>query len=112
MHQFKLPIPPSNNKYYRHVNNRVLLSAEGRAYKQHVELLCKKIKITGSVRVEIDIHSKNNVRRDLDNFPKGIFDALTYAQVWADDSLVDEMEVIRHENNKNDPHIIVRIFEL
>jgi len=115
MIEFKLAIPPSNNKYYRHVKNRVLLSAEGRAYKKYVKAHLYFLggkKIEGSVRIEIEIHARDDRKRDLDNFPKGIFDALTHAQVWNDDKQVDEMVVLRRENKKDDPHIAVRIYEL
>ena len=95
------------------------MSDEGRAYKQAVAttllnstLLNSTCNHFTSVRVEIDIHAKNNVRRDLDNFPKGIFDALTFAGVWKDDSIVDEMEIIRGYNDKKNPHIVVRIFDI
>jgi len=114
MHEMTLPMPPSNNRYYRHARGRTYLSDEGKAYKKAVAtiLFNSRHHEFTSVRVEIDIHAKNNVRRDLDNFPKGIFDALTFAGAWKDDSIVDEMEIIRSYNDKNNPHIVVRIIDL
>ena len=116
MIEFKLAIPPSNNLYYRHVNNRVLLSKEGRAYKEYVKIQAsaqnKRKMLDCSLRVELIIHARDNRRRDIDGFSKSVFDALTYTKVWRDDCLIDEMVVLRRENKKDDPHIIVRIIEL
>jgi crossover junction endodeoxyribonuclease RusA len=42
--------------------------------------------------VEILLYPPDN-RRDIDNYTKGLFDALTHAGVWEDDSQVKRMLV-------------------
>ena len=49
----------------------------------------------GPVAVEIEAHMPDKRRRDLDNLLKGLFDALTHAGVWMDDSQVDDFRVRR-----------------
>ena len=112
MYELTLPIPPANNRYYRHARGRTYLSAEGKAYKRAVNLLARPIMLKGSLRIEVEIHSRDNRRRDIDGYPKGLFDALTNAGVWEDDSQVDEMEFVRGENNKINPHLKVKIFKI
>ena len=34
--EFELPWPPSVNHYYRHVGHRVLISRDGRHYRENV----------------------------------------------------------------------------
>lgn len=34
-------------------------------------------------------------RRDLDNMPKALFDGLTHAGVWTDDSQIDDLRIVR-----------------
>ncbi|HEK2062561.1 TPA: RusA family crossover junction endodeoxyribonuclease, partial [Proteus mirabilis] len=34
---------------------------------------------------------------DLDNLPKAVFDSLTHAEFWGDDSQIDDMRIRRGE---------------
>jgi crossover junction endodeoxyribonuclease RusA len=61
MYKFTLPFPPSNNTYYRHVDDRVLLSKKGRDYKQAVvEILQRlglaKIMIEDAVLIRLELY--------------------------------------------------------
>lgn len=47
------------------------------------------------VRVEIVVHGPDRRARDIDNLTKAALDALTHAQVWEDDSQIDELHVVR-----------------
>jgi len=51
--------------------------------------------ISDHVAVRIEVYVPDWRRRDLDNRPKGVLDALTYARVWGDDHQVDELRLIR-----------------
>lgn len=91
-----LPWPPSNNTYYRHVGNRVLLSSAGRAYRADVvAALASQItpRFGQHVRVSLTVTAcaPDRRRRDLDNLGKAICDALTFAGVYADDSQIDRL---------------------
>ena len=99
-----LPWPPSVNVYWRHVGSKVLISAEGRTYSRKVYdcvlMQCaprSSLNVTrrfdSPVSVDITAYPPNRARRDLDNLPKAILDALTKARVWEDDSLVHDLRV-------------------
>ena len=99
----ELPWPPSVNVYWRHVGAKVLISREGRAYASEVYGIVLEHRATGSgvmpyfiafpVSVDIIAHPPNKARRDLDNLPKAILDALTKARLWEDDSLVHDLRI-------------------
>ncbi|MBB3324891.1 RusA family crossover junction endodeoxyribonuclease [Atlantibacter sp. RC6] len=99
-----LPFPPSVNTYWRAPNKgalagRHLVSAAGRKYQSEacaaiVEQLRRLPKpSTTAAAVEIILFPPDQRRRDLDNYNKALFDALTHAGVWKDDSQVKRMLV-------------------
>lgn len=99
-----LPFPPSVNTYWRAPNKgplagRHLISAKGRAYQSAacaaiVEQLRRLPKPTSAAAaVEIILFPPDARRRDIDNYNKALFDALTHAGVWEDDSQVKRMLV-------------------
>ncbi|EFG3327626.1 RusA family crossover junction endodeoxyribonuclease, partial [Escherichia coli] len=99
-----LPFPPSVNTYWRHPNKgafagKSLISAAGRKFQSAacaaiVEQLRRLPKPTSApASVEIVLFPPDNRSRDLDNYNKALFDALTHAGVWEDDSQVKRMLV-------------------
>lgn len=100
-----LPWPPSLNSYYRSPNKgplagRHLISARGRLYRVEVVAagwaqLRLKPMLTGRLYVYIDAYPPDKRKRDLDNLLKALFDALTHAGVWVDDSQIDRLAVER-----------------
>jgi len=95
-----LPYPPSVNHYWRRVGARTLISAEGRRYRERVgeELSLYSIEpMTGSVDVFINVHPPDRRRRDLDNILKALLDALEHGGVYANDSQIDVLEIVRGE---------------
>ena len=80
--QLTLPFPPSVNGYWRSTKKGVLISARGRPT---------------ALLTELDVHlvlfPPNRAKRDLDNFQKALFDGLTHAGIWKDDSQVKRMTV-------------------
>jgi len=99
-----LPYPPSVNTYYRNLGTKVLISEKGRKYRKAVAnaiiLGNGKAMFPGRYAVKITMHREDKRRYDLDNVVKGIFDSLTKAGIWEDDSLVDDLRVIRGEVRK------------
>jgi crossover junction endodeoxyribonuclease RusA len=93
----ELPWPPSVNRYYRNVRGRTLISAEGRQYRATVEALVGGTveTLTGRLAVTVYCHVPDQRRRDLDNLGKCLFDSLTHAGVWEDDSQIDDMRLVR-----------------
>ena len=96
-----LPFPPSLNRYWRHLaNGRTLISEQGTAYRKHVERVALLHRLAGSfpdqrVIVTLILVMPDNRRRDIDNIPKALCDALTKAKVWGDDEQMDELHIIR-----------------
>jgi len=99
-----LPFPPSVNTYWRAPNKgplagRHLISADGRKYQSAVSASIieqyRRIPkpITAELEVAITLFPPDARRRDLDNYNKALFDALTNAHVWQDDSQVKRMLV-------------------
>lgn len=96
-----MPWPPSVNRYWRHVGGKTLLSAQGRAYSARAcaGLVQQKpqefARFDAPVAATLHFHEPDRRKRDLDNCLKAIFDCLTKAGVWKDDSLVHEFHAFR-----------------
>lgn len=99
-----LPFPPSVNTYWRAPNSgplkgRHLISQKGRAFQSAacaaiIEQLRKLPKPSAELAaVEITLYPPDQHCRDIDNYNKALFDALTHAGVWEDDSQVKRMLV-------------------
>jgi len=92
-----LPWPPSVNTYWRMVNGRMLISADGRAYRQAVvdQMWAQgKIKhFDGSLRMTIAAYRPDKRRRDLDNLLKATLDSLAHAGVYEDDSQIHDLRI-------------------
>lgn len=106
-----LPFPPNVNHYYRHVGPRVLISAQGRAYRANVLASVTEQgapRLKGRVRITAIAHPPDRRRRDLDNLWKSVLDSLTHARVIEDDSLIDDLRIARAEPAKPG-HLIVTV---
>jgi len=95
-----LPYPPSVNRYWRSVNGRVLVSADGRAFRDSAAIFAKSVlrgakPLTGRLSVRIELSPPDRRRRDIDNVLKALLDSMTYAGVWIDDSQIDELSIKR-----------------
>lgn len=89
-----LPWPPSVNHYWRMWRGRMLVSREGRAYREDVRVLLagggfRKPPPGGRIALCMDAFPPDRRRRDLDNLLKGVLDAFEHAGVYADDSQID-----------------------
>ncbi|MDX8384420.1 MAG: RusA family crossover junction endodeoxyribonuclease [Ghiorsea sp.] len=102
---FKLPYPPSLNRYYRNVKGRTLISAQGRAYRQEVVALLHKYRGTyhesAKLSIEITAYMPDRRKRDLDNLFKGLLDAIEHSGVIHDDSQFNSLRIRRGEVVKN-----------
>lgn len=107
--ELALPFPPSVNAYYRSVANpkrkgqvMVLISKKGREYRKAVanavRLQWPQLPIralTGRLSVTVFLSPPDKRKRDIDNYHKALFDALTHAGVWEDDSQIDDKFTVR-----------------
>jgi len=109
----ELPYPPSLNHYYRHVGPRVLISREGRLYRERITAIFRSqgvTPMTGQVELELEIYPPDYRRRDLDNTLKGLLDSLQYAGAYGDDSQIVRLEAFKREPLPPDGVLAVRLF--
>lgn len=102
--ELQLPFPPSLNTYWRHIvikgSVRNLISKKGREYRKscagHVLAQGAVMAgLKGPLAVHIEACPPDRRKRDLDNLPKSLLDALTHAEVWGDDSQIDDLRITR-----------------
>ena len=68
--ELELPWPPSVNHYYRHVGPRVLISRDGRKFRERVVARFRQDHtrgFAGPVELFIELYPPDNRRRDVDN---------------------------------------------
>lgn len=100
----RLPWPPSVNHYWRSVvfgrSVRVLISRKGRQYRDAVTATVRQQfpalsrPTSRNLAVVVNAFPPDRRRRDGDNVVKAVFDAITHAGVWADDSQVKAHAVV------------------
>ena len=98
--EFELPWPPSVNHYYRHVGPRVLISRDGRKYREQIVARFhtdRVAKYTGPVALDIELYPPDNRRRDVDNSLKCLLDTFTHAGLYEDDSQIQRLTITRRE---------------
>jgi len=117
MHEMRLTLgyPPSVNTYWRSVAGRVLISRKGREYR--IGCLARVLmppQSFGKARLKVTIGCwmPDNRRRDLDNLPKAILDALQHAKMYVDDSQIDDLRIWRIGLDRQDPRVEIEISEI
>ena len=93
--RIELPFPPSvNHTWCRSKRGGVFLSKKTRLFRLDVAsriLVAKgkgvlpKHSIPGDIRLKTEMRPPDRRVRDLDNYSKALWDALTHAGVWEDD---------------------------
>lgn len=99
MIEFSMPFPPSVNQITAVVGGRKITSKRGRQYRSDaiaaIKAQYKGPTQTGRLALHVTLFPPCRRKRDIDNYSKGILDAITAAEVWADDELVDDIRVVR-----------------
>lgn len=103
-----LPFPPSLNNYWKRNGRHVYLSAAAQRFKQLTAIAVKQawtqyahLPFVGDVSVQMQLYLPDRRKRDVDNYPKGVLDALTSAGIWEDDVQVREMTVRKSEFHRS-----------
>ena len=92
MLELELPYPPSANHYFRMVQGRMLISREGRRFREAVAgiLAAQGVRpMTGRLALAVQVRPPDLRRRDLDNVQKSLLDALEKGGAYGDDSQID-----------------------
>lgn len=104
-----LPWPPSSNTYWRSVpyiengkaKTRVLISEKGRAYRKAVyEIALVSFARKGykkPINFLMACVPPDRRKRDGDNLLKAVWDSMTHAGVWVDDSQVKDYRVVMRD---------------
>ena len=114
-----LGLPPSINAYYGYTapaKHKVIkyVKEQGKAYllavKKYVKTNGFDIQANIPLKVEVLVNFPTNHITDLDNRMKCLLDALTLAEVWEDDSLINDLHIVRGSVGKPGG-VIVKITE-
>ena len=97
-----LPWPPTINSYYKMTRNgQRYLDVSVREFRRKVadtvNEQCPGLTLTDNIFMEVYLYPPDRRKRDLDNYMKGLLDALTEAGLWEDDSLIDQLHIYRGE---------------
>lgn len=98
-YRLTLPWPPGNNNLFSVFRGRKIKSKKGREYTsavtQQITEANQQFQLAGRLKVKILAYPPTRARRDLDNLFKAPLDSLTQAGVIADDSLIDDVRMVR-----------------
>lgn len=92
-----LPFPPSINGYWRAYQGRQIISKRGREYRACVlkQMLQERVPcFECELEVHLTLCPPDKRKRDIDNYTKAVFDALSHASFWRDDSLVKRLTIV------------------
>lgn len=96
-----LPWPPTVNSYYGYTRGIKYITKGGRLFRERCEKdLVEQnaiVRLGHRINVEVVLFPPDGRRRDLDNHMKALLDACTVAGLWEDDSLIDQLTILRGE---------------
>ena len=117
---FKLPMPPSLNDYYGHSSpsaHRVIkyVKTKGKEYRINTKkyILSNNLNIQANVplKMEILLIFNTNRKQDIDNRLKCLLDALTYSEVYEDDSLIYDLHIVKQIIKSSNQEVIITLQE-
>lgn len=94
-------MPPTVNHYWRHViikgKPRIVLGSKGKKFREDVAKAVEgKARVAdGRLKVVVKLHFSDKRRCDIANREKAMMDALTHCGAIADDSLIDDLQILR-----------------
>ncbi len=102
----ELPFPPTVNSYYGHTKRGIkYITKNGKSFREACAEQCLhqnayNLKLDYPLQVDVILYPPDKRQRDLDNYMKALLDALTLANVWEDDSLIDGLTIHRGKLTK------------
>ena len=105
--------PPSLNKLHGGLvrAQKFYLSKEHKEFRKVVEEAVNGRKFNGEkAQVHIVLYPRDNRRRDIDNYIKGLFDSFTACGFWKDDAIVRRL-VVEWGSPEVPPKTVVNVKE-
>lgn len=113
-----LPLPPSVNRVWQVAHNRIILTQEGRVYRERVIKIIKekkdnnnKLNFKHLLHLKVEIYPPDKRRRDADNILKSLLDALQHAELYENDSQIKELNVIMYDKIIDKGCVIIRLYD-
>lgn len=109
-----LPFPPTVNTYWRRVGSKTLISKKGRAYAEQVAWITRhsaRFPAGKRAAIMVEAYMPDKRNRDLDNLFKALLDSLVKAGVLVDDSVIDDLRIVRKDVIKGGK-VVVSISEV
>ncbi len=103
-YQFDMPWPPSVNNWHQPIKMgkfiRLTKARKARDYEDQAVEHLKSIgmadeNLTGELHVVLGLYPPTLRKYDIDNRTKGVFDALSAANFWEDDSQVTKLTLMK-----------------
>lgn len=115
-YEFEMPWPPSLNVWKSPFRNRMILTAKGRTYRVAAIDKLKELGLSGElidcdVSVSLVLNPPTLRRYDIDNFCKSLFDAMSKAEFWIDDSQITKL-IIEKGVKTQGGNIMVKVNKL
>jgi len=118
-YEFTMPWPPTLNHYHQPIKMgkcvRIIKGAKAREYAKNMEYYLKEIgiydeRIPEGVKLymHLTLNPPTLARYDVDNRTKGIMDALSNANFYADDNQVHKLTIVKGEKVKGG-NVLVKI---
>lgn len=97
-YEFTMPWPPTVNHWHQPCNGRIIKGEKAREYEKKAVEHLRSIGLFGEdlhddLEVKIILYPPTNARYDIDNRTKGVFDSLSAAGFWVDDSQVTKLSI-------------------
>lgn len=116
MYKFELKLrPPSVNTYWRKWKNRMVISDKGREFKKQASILLSNDFLEDNpynvpLKMSIELYFKDERRRDIDNYCKGILDSMT-GIIYEDDEQIQELNLKKFTGTGED-RILIKVEEM
>ena len=118
-YEFVMPWPPTLNHYHQPIqigrSVRIIKGAKARQYAADMEVYLKEIGLYDEripegkkLSMHLTLNPPTLARYDVDNRTKGVMDALSNANFYADDSQIHRLTIVKGDKVKGG-NVIVKV---